>query len=68
MQSTVTDTVISVSNRSRMVLSVIYFEILTHNDKIKTSHTSIEESAEGCSMRRVTEIQPVSAIKLLVEL
>ena len=58
----------SVSNRSRMVLSVIYFEILTHNDKIKTSHTSIEESAEGCSMRRVTEIQPVSAIKLLVEL
>lgn len=40
----------------------------THNDKIKTSHTSIEESAEGCSMRRVTEIQPVSAIKLLVEL
>ena len=29
---------------------------------------SIEESAEGCSMRHVTEIQPVSAIKLLVEL
>ena len=29
---------------------------------------SIEESAEGCSMRHVTEIQSVSAIKLLVEL